>query len=108
MIVVVTRVSRNSGTAQRQSGSGGCQRSLRGTLQRGKAETSILRLFEGAHFLTGTETNGFAGGNGDFGAGARVAAHPGLARPDAEHAKPTQFDAVAPLQTGLHAAEDRF
>jgi hypothetical protein len=58
-------------------------------------------------FLARFETNGFARGYADFGAGAGIAADAGFAGADAENAKSAQFDALAGGQGLLEALEDR-
>jgi hypothetical protein len=49
---------------------------------------------EEVEFLAGFEADGFAGGNGDFGSGTRVAADAGLARAHVENAEAAQFYAI--------------
>jgi hypothetical protein len=63
-------------------------------------------LAERLEILARLEANGFAGRNGDFGAGARIATNSGFARLDGEDAKATQFDTVATAQSVLHRFED--
>ena len=64
-------------------------------------------LLQGLQLLAGFEAHGFAGRNGDFRAGARIAADAGLARLHVEDAEAAQFDAVAVLERFLHPLEDR-
>jgi hypothetical protein len=63
-------------------------------------------LAERLKILAWLEANGFAGSNGDFGTGARIASDSGLARLDGEDAKATQLDTVATAQSILHRFED--
>ena len=53
------------------------------------------RLLQRLQLLTRLETNRFARRNGHFGAGARIAADPGLARTHVEDSEASQFDAFA-------------
>src|SRR5215470_8641141 len=52
------------------------------------------RLLDRLQFLAGLEADCFAGRDGDFGAGSRVASDAGLSGTDVEHAKATQFYAI--------------
>jgi hypothetical protein len=54
------------------------------------------------------EAHGFAGGDADFGAGARVAAYSGFARPYVEDAEAAQFDAVSFGERFLETFKDGF
>jgi hypothetical protein len=63
-------------------------------------------LAERLEILAGLKANGFAGSDGDFGAGARIATDSGFARLDGEDAKATQFDTVATAQSVLHRFKD--
>src|SRR5271154_5073717 len=65
-----------------------------------------LGFFEALEFLAGFEAYGFAGGDADFFAGARVAANAGFARFDAEDAKAAKFDALAAAQRHFERLED--
>ena len=56
--------------------------------------------------FSGLEADGFAGGDGDFGAGAGVASDSGLAGFDGEDAEAAEFDAVAFGEGLLHGFED--
>ena len=57
-------------------------------------------------FFAWLEADGLAGNDGDFGAGAGVAADAGLAGLDGEDAEAAEFDAVASDHALLHAVED--
>src|ERR1700722_16968973 len=57
-------------------------------------------------FLAGLEADGFAGCDGNLGAGARVASYTGLARLDGEDTEAAEFDAVTFDQALLHGFED--
>jgi len=57
-------------------------------------------------FLAWLEADGFARGDGDFRAGAGVAADSGFAGLDGEDAKATEFNAVSANEALLHAVED--
>ena len=63
-------------------------------------------LVEELKIFAGLEADGFAGGDGDFGAGAGVAADAGFAGLDGEDAEAAEFDAVACAQGLLHGFED--
>src|SRR5690242_8687920 len=63
-------------------------------------------LVDRLQFLAGLEAYRLAGRDGNFGAGARVAADSGLARPDVEHAKAPQLNAITLGQGALHAFKD--
>jgi hypothetical protein len=56
--------------------------------------------------LAGLEADGFAGGDGDFGAGAGVAAYSGFAGFDGEDTESAEFDAVAFDEALFHSFED--
>jgi hypothetical protein len=56
--------------------------------------------------FAGFETDGLAGGNADFGSGARVAPNAGLARFHGEDSEATQLNAITCDQRLFHAAED--
>ena len=82
------------GAMQGERRTGACGPALR----RGYSLSVIPRLLfavEEMKFLAGFETDGFAGGDGDFGSGAWVAADSGFARAHIEDAKTAQFDAVS-------------
>src|SRR4051794_16025789 len=66
---------------------------------------SLLQCLE---FLAGFETNGFAGGNRYFRAGAGVAANAGLAGFDGENAEAAEFDAITMFEGALHLLEYSF
>ena len=63
---------------------------------------SVARLLQSLQFLTGFETHGLPGGNGNLGAGARIAADSGLPRLDVEHAETAQLDPVTLLERLFH------
>ena len=52
------------------------------------------------------EADGFAGGDGDFGSGAWVAADAGFAGLDGEDTEAAEFDTVAFSERLLHGFED--
>src|SRR5208282_4357783 len=66
------------------------------------------QLVDRLQFLAGLEADGFAGRNGNFGAGAWVASDSGLARTHVEHSETAQFNAIASGKRLLHALEDGF
>src|SRR5580704_9030939 len=70
--------------------------------------TTTLTLLQRLQLLAGFETHRFAGWNGDLGAGARVAADPGLAWADVEDAEAAQLDALTVRQSPLHALKNCF
>ena len=57
-------------------------------------------------FLAGLEADGLAGGDGDLGAGAGVAAYAGFAGLDGEDAEAAELDTVAGAEGVLHGFED--
>ncbi len=57
-------------------------------------------------FFAGFEANGFAWGNGDFGACSWIAADAGFTWLDGEDTEAAQLDAVACDEGLLHAVED--
>ena len=57
-------------------------------------------------FFAGLEADGFAGGDADLGAGARVAPDAGLARLDGEDAESAKLDAVSRDECLLHTVKD--
>src|SRR5882724_3770662 len=57
-------------------------------------------------FLAGLEAHGFAGRNGNFGAGARVASDAGFAGTDVEYAESAEFDAISRGERFFHALEN--
>ncbi len=59
-------------------------------------------LAEGLEVFAGFEANGFAGGDGDFSAGTRIATDAGFAGFDGEDAEAAQFDSVAAAKGVLH------
>ena len=63
-------------------------------------------LVKEVEFLAWLEADGFARGDGDFRAGAGVAADSGFAGLDGEDAKATEFNAVSANEALLHAVED--
>jgi len=65
---------------------------------------SVNRL----QLLSWFEAYGFAGRDRNFRAGARVPTDTGLSRPDIEHAKAPQFNAIAFGKGSLHALENSF
>ncbi len=66
----------------------------------------LSSLVEDLEILAGLEAHGLAGGNGDLGAGAGVAAYAGLAGLDGEDAEAAELDAVALAEGGLHGFKD--
>ncbi len=67
---------------------------------------ALAGLGEEVQLFAGLEADGFAGGDGDFGAGAWIAADAGLSGFDGEDAEAAQFDAVSGDEGLLHAFED--
>ncbi len=67
---------------------------------------TLLFGVEEVEFLAWLEADGFAGGDGDFGSGARVAANAGLAGAHIEDAKAAQFNAIAGGEGLLQAFEN--
>lgn len=63
-------------------------------------------LIEKMKLFTGLEPYCLARGDGDFGAGSRIASNAGLARFDGKYAKAAKFDAVASDQRLLHTLEN--
>jgi len=63
-------------------------------------------LIQQVELFSGFEADGFAGSDRDFGAGARVAAYPGLAGFYGKYAKTAQFNAIAVSKGILHGLED--
>ena len=63
-------------------------------------------LLDGVEFLAGLEANGFAGRDGDLGAGPGIAAHTGFAGLDGEDAEAAELDALAFDEAVLHGFED--
>jgi hypothetical protein len=57
-------------------------------------------------FFAGFEADGLAGGDGHFSTGTRVTAYPGFTRADIEHAKASQFNAVAFRESLFQAFKD--
>ena len=74
----------------------------------GSAEpyVSDAALVEQVQFFAGLEADCLAGGDGDLGSGAWIAADAGLAGLDGEDAEATELDAVACDEGLLHALED--
>jgi hypothetical protein len=66
----------------------------------------LTKLIEDLEVFAGLEADGFARGDGDLGAGARVAADAGLAGLDSEDAEAAELDAVAGSEGALHRLED--
>src|SRR5579859_237563 len=65
-------------------------------------------LVDRLQLLAGFEAYGLARRNADLSAGARVASDARLPRPDVEHAKAAQFNALTLRQRLLHALKHRF
>jgi hypothetical protein len=63
--------------------------------------------FEALQLFAGFEADGFAWGDVDFFAGARIAADAGLARLDAEDTEAAKFDALATAERVLERFEYR-
>ncbi len=63
-------------------------------------------LVDDVELLAGLEADGFAGCDGDFGAGAWIAAYAGLAGLYGKDAETAEFDAVAFDEALLHGFED--
>ena len=63
-------------------------------------------LGEDLEIFAGLEADSLAGGDGDFGASAGVAAYAGLAGFDGEDAEAAELDAVALAEGRLHGFED--
>lgn len=61
---------------------------------------------EGVQLFAGLEADGFAGGDADLSAGARVAADAGFAGADAEDAESAQLNALARCKSLLKSLED--
>ena len=57
--------------------------------------------------FTGLEAHGLAGGDADFGAGARIASDAGFARAHAEHAEAAEFDSLARRQSFFQSFKHR-
>jgi hypothetical protein len=57
-------------------------------------------------FFARLETDGLAGGDGDFDSGAGVASNAGLAWLDCENTEAAEFDAVTGYKGLFHAVED--
>ncbi len=72
---------------------------------RPKAEASGY-LAEDLEVFAWLEADGLAGGDGNLGAGARVATDAGFAGLDAEDAEATELDAVAVRESLLHGFKD--
>jgi hypothetical protein len=70
------------------------------------ARIMSARLVEDLEVFAWLEADGFAGGDGDFGAGAGVAAYAGLAGLDGEDAEAAEFDAIGSAEGLLHGLED--
>jgi hypothetical protein len=68
----------------------------------------LLGVFDPLEFFAGLEANGFARGDVDFFAGARIAADTGLARLDAEDAEAPELDTLAAAESLLERFENRF
>jgi hypothetical protein len=68
-------------------------------------DTSLV--VEEVEFLAGFEADGLAGGDADFGAGARVASDAGLAGAHIEDAESTELDALTLGEGALQALEHR-
>jgi hypothetical protein len=62
-------------------------------------------LVEKVEFLSWLETDGFTGGDADFGACAGIATDPGFARADIENAEAAQLDALSLGESALEALE---
>ena len=62
---------------------------------------------ECVQLLAGLEAYGFAGGDADFGAGARIATDAGLARADAEDAETAEFDTFSCCEGFFEALKHR-
>src|SRR5438445_11863138 len=74
----------------------------------GKEKMRLLRFllfFDALKFFAGFEADGFARRNVDLFAGAGIAADPGLAGVDAEHAEAAEFDALAAAERLLQRFE---
>ena len=65
-----------------------------------------MLLVENLQVFAGLEANCFAGGDGDLGAGARIATDAGFAGLYGEDAEAAQFDTVAIAERLLHGFED--
>src|SRR5208283_177355 len=65
-------------------------------------------LVDRLQLLAGLEAHGFARRNGNFCAGARVAANSGFARAYIEDAEAPQFDAISGRKRLLHAFKNGF
>jgi len=63
-------------------------------------------LVENLEVFAWLEADGFAGGDGDLGASARVAADAGFARLYGEDAEAAELDAVAVAEGFLHGFKD--
>jgi hypothetical protein len=62
----------------------------------------LWTLAERLEILARLEANGFAGGNGDLGTGARITSNTGFAGLDGEDAEAAELDTVAAAQGVLH------
>ncbi len=78
-----------------------------GTLLTLQARRSkLLGLLQNVQIFAGLEADRFAGRDGDFGSGARVPAHAGLARFDGEDPETAEFDAIPFGERLLHGLEN--
>ena len=66
------------------------------------------KLLQRLKFLTWFETHRFAGRDGDFGAGSRIAADARFSGLDGEDAETAKFNAIALFERALHFPEDSF
>jgi hypothetical protein len=66
----------------------------------------LRRLVQQVELFTGLEADCLARSDGDFGAGARIAADAGFARLDGKDAEAAKFDAITGDKSLLHAFED--
>lgn len=66
---------------------------------------SLLELLQ---LFSGFEADGLARGDGDFSAGAGVAADAGFAGPDVKDSKSPEFDAFAVGESLFHGLKDGF
>src|ERR1039457_1156457 len=66
-----------------------------------------VAVFQRVQFLARFEANRLAGGDADFGSGARIAADSGFTGAHTEDAKPAQFDAFSGGESLFEALENR-
>ncbi len=65
-----------------------------------------MGLVEDLEVFTGLEADGLAGGDGDFGSGAGIAAYSGFAGLDGEDAEAAELDAIAVTESLFHGFKD--